>query len=144
MTHQRTPARPRPGRCALAALLLASTLAPAACTTLGWRFGPGFSSEDRGLFAGRPVVEHRGDRYFLTWTYGPQAFFFRPGYQARDGRLVVSLQGSSSSGHVAGRVDAVPIEGAANVQALQRGGAFWWEPDGRFVRLDIVEPGTRP
>jgi hypothetical protein len=36
------------------------------------------------------------------------------------------------------------IEGADNLQALQRGGAYWWErepePNGTFVPLKVVEP----
>src|SRR5687767_12786836 len=92
----------------------------------GWRFGPGFSYGS-GMFAEPPIVVHRGEDYFLAWTYGKDAFFYRPSYKAMDGRLVFALQGSSSSGNLGGRYTEMKIEGAENLLALRRGGAFWWE-----------------
>jgi hypothetical protein len=113
------------------------------CTALGWRFGPGFSCRGKGLFAAPPVVERSADGYVLTWTYGDGAFFFQPGYRAIDGRLVFSLQGSSSSGDVRGRHGEVRIDGVENIAALEAGGAVWWEPDGSYVALETVEPRPR-
>ncbi|EYF00058.1 Hypothetical protein CAP_1409 [Chondromyces apiculatus DSM 436] len=89
------------------------------------------------------MVVHRGDAYFLVWTQGAHPFFFRPNYKAMDGRLVFALVATSSSGNLAGRQQEMKIEGADNLQALQRGGACWWErepePEGRFPRLQVVE-----
>jgi hypothetical protein len=111
------------------------------CVAMGWRFGPGLSSSNAALFAEPPVIEHRGDEYFLSWTYGTAPFFFRPNYQPMDGRLVFALVATSSSGHLAGRKTELKIEGAENLEALKSGGAFWWEPDpepdGKFVPLKI-------
>jgi hypothetical protein len=129
----------------LAAVLLA-TLFFGGCIALGWRFGPVFSSRDTSLFSEPPVVLHRDEDYFLAWTQGSHPFFFRPGYKAMDGRLVFALQATTSSGNVAGRYWEMKIEGADNILALQRGGAFWWEPepepDGSFVQLKIVEQSS--
>lgn len=126
---------------ALAALLLSG------CVALGWRFGPGFSLTatplGETLFSAPPVVEHRGEEYFLTWTQGTYQYFFQPDYKGMDGRLVFALVATSSSGNQAGRHQEMKIKGADHILALQHGGAYWWEaepePDGKFVPLRIVE-----
>lgn len=124
----------------LAVVLAAALLG--GCVALGWRFGPGFSLSGT-LFSAPPVVVHRGQAYFLTWTQGSHPFFFEPTYEARDGRLLFALVATSSSGNLAGRPRELKIEGAANLEALQRGGAYWWEPEpepeGTLVRLKLVE-----
>ena len=120
-------------------LVLVAMALLSGCVALGWRFGPVFSCKSTGMFAEPPIVVHRGPEYFLAWTYGKDAFFFRPGYKAMDGRLVFVLQGTSSSGNVSGRYTEMKIEGAENLLALQRGGAVWWEPDGSHMQLEVVE-----
>jgi len=107
-------------------------------TAMGWRFGPGLSCKATGLFAAPPVVVHRNSGYALAWTYGKDAFFFQPNYRALDGRLVFVLQATSSSGNVAGSRTEMPIDGTENVAALESGGAFWWEPDGSYVKLEVT------
>lgn len=125
------------------AATLAVTLLPYGCVALGWRFGPGFSSEDKALFAKPPVVVHRGGEFVLAWTQGSNPFFFQPSYQVKDGRLVFALVSTTSSGNLAGRPREMKIEGEDNISALRRRGACWWErepaPDGRLVPLAIVE-----
>jgi hypothetical protein len=128
--------------------LVLSTALLAGCIALGRSFGPGFSmTERRDLFAEPPVIEHRGSAYLLTWKQGDYPFYFQPSYEVIDGRLVFALAATSSTGDAAGRAREMPIEGAANLAALQRGGAFWWEPEpgprGRLVPLRIVEPPQR-
>ncbi len=110
-----------------------------ASTAMGWRFGPGLSCRDEALFAAPPVVLHRGGTYALAWTYGSQPFFFRPEYKPLDGRLVVALQATSSSGNVANQRTELRIEGADSVAALEHGGAYFWEPDGTYVKLDVAD-----
>ena len=126
-----------------AAKLASATLLLCGCVALGWRFGPGFSADNKALFAKPPVVEHRGDGFFLRWTQGSHPFFFKPSYEVRNGRLVFALVSTASSGNLAGRRREMKIEGADRILALRRGGAFWWEPDpepdGRLVPLRIVE-----
>ena len=111
----------------------------AGCGALGWELAPGSSSKDEWLFAAPPVVVHRGSGYALSWTYGKAGFYFAPHYRAVDERLVFSLQGTSSSGSLSGRRFDFPIEGPSELRALSRGGAWWWEPDGSYVRLDVIE-----
>jgi hypothetical protein len=115
-----------------------------ACVAMGWRFGPGFSCTSGPWFARPPVVEHRGQQYLLTWTQGEHPFFFQPDYQVINGRLVFAMVATSSSGSLAGRHREMEIQGAENVQALQRQGAFWWnpdpEPDGTLVKLQVLDP----
>jgi hypothetical protein len=131
-----------------AAAVLTAALLLGGCVALGWRFGPGFSLTDKpldgALFSAPPLVEQRGEEYFLTWTQGSYPHFFEPTYKAMDGRLVFALVATSSSGNLAGRHREIKVEGAENLQALSRGGAYWWgrepEPNGTFVPLKIVEP----
>jgi len=130
-------------RSLIAWLLFIATLL-AGCVDLGWRFGPGFSMrERRDLFVEPPVVEHRGQEYILTWTQGDYPFFFEPRYQAMGNRLVFALVATASSGSLAGRRREMTISGADNLEALRRGGAFWWEPApeprGSLVQMKIVE-----
>jgi hypothetical protein len=113
------------------------------CVALGWRFGPGYSCASEDMFAQPPVVVHRGDERFLAWTQGEYPFFFEPSYHVMDGRLVFAMVATSSSGNLAGRYREMRIEDADNLEALERGGAFWWEPDESFVRLKVVESQTR-
>ncbi len=122
-------------------LLLTALFSLAGCVALGWRFGPGYSCLDKALFSEPPVVEHRGADYFLAWTQGSHPFFFQPDYRPMDGRLVFAMIATSSSGNLAEQHREMKIEGAEDVLALRRGGAFWWEPepDERFVQLRIVE-----
>lgn len=137
-------------------LLLQAMALLSGCVALGWRFGPGsFSAGDTSLFSEPPVVVRQGEEYFLAWTQGSYPFFFQPDYKAMDGRLVFALVATASSGNLAGRHREMKIEGADNILALQRRGAYWWElepePEGRhlgepgkpersrFVPLKIVE-----
>ncbi|MCC7380579.1 MAG: hypothetical protein IT384_02015 [Deltaproteobacteria bacterium] len=131
----------------LASLLTGALLLTSGCGQLSSSVRPGFALADRPLgetlFSEGPVILRRGDEYFLTWTQGSYPFYFFPSYGAMDGRLVFALSVTSSSGNVAGRRREMKIEGTDHLQALQHGGAYWWEaepkPNGSFVRLTIVE-----
>jgi hypothetical protein len=130
-------------RNAVLTVMLAAGLLPA-CVPLGWSFGPGFSMRDRhDLFAEPPTVVRRGQQYVLTWQQGDYPFFFEPRYRAIDGRLVFALVATASSGSLARRSREMAIEGAENLAALRRGGAYWWEPEpeprGTLVALRVVD-----
>lgn len=128
-------------------LLLVSAMAfIGGCVALGWRFGPGFSCTSGAMFAAPPVVEQRGQEYLLTWKQGSFEFFYQPDYKVMGDRLIFVLQGTSSSGSLAGRRREMKIEGVENLKALKSGGAYWWErepePNGSFVALKIVTPSS--
>ncbi len=89
-------------------------------------------------------MEHRGEDYVLAWTQGSHPFLFQPRYKPMVGRLVFAMVATSSSGNVAGQHREMKIEGAENILALRSGGAFWWEPDEKFVQLRIVERTAGP
>lgn len=123
-------------RAASVALLATLAFPVPAC---GWSFAPGLSCTRGGLFAAPPVVVRRANGDFLTWTQGDYPFFYLPRYEARDGRLLIVVQASSSSGSLGGRLRELRIEGAENVAALERGGAFFWEADPpRLLRLQVL------
>jgi hypothetical protein len=123
--------------------ILAAIITLSGCVALGWRFGPGFSFNDKALFSAPPIIVHRGEEYFLTWIQGSHPFFFQPDYKVINDSLVFALITTSSSGNLAGRKREIKIEGAENVKALLDGGAYWWErgpeSDGTLIRLKIVE-----
>lgn len=146
----------------LGALVLGLAPGGAGCVALGWQFGPGFSSTDRGVFAGAPVILHgdicglrdavrsrdipcveKGPEYALSWTYGEAGFFFQPSCRASEGKLVCVLQGTSSSGSLRGRKGVTPISRPEEVIALEAGGAWWWESTGARTRLAIVDVTPR-
>jgi len=104
-----------------------------------WRFAPGFSMHDTGYFTESPYIVQRGNDYFLRWRYGNWGFYFFPESRLRNGTIIFSLQATSSSGSVAGKVGEIRIEGEAKIHALETGGAFWWEPDGQKIPLKIVK-----
>lgn len=119
---------------ALLAIITVFTLA--GC---GLVFGPGYKSTDTHYFEEPPVVVKNGSQYFLRWHYGSMGFYFYPEYKVRNGALVFSLQGTSSTGNRSGYEQTLMIEGDAEIEALKTGGAYWWEPDGSLTPLAITE-----
>jgi hypothetical protein len=117
-------------------LLLALVLL-AGCA--GFRFGPGFSMNDPGLFSEPPHIVAGPQGYSLRWRYGTAGFFFRPDSKVVDGKLLFALQATSSSGSLTGRYGELRITDPKRIQALKSGGAFWLEPDGRKVRLEVLK-----
>jgi hypothetical protein len=117
-------------------LAIITLLALSGC---GFFFGPGYGSTDKHYFAEPPVVVKKDSQYILRWRYGSMGFYFYPRYKVRNGSLVFSLQGTSSSGSRAGKEQELLIEGAAAIEALKKGGAFWWEPDGSLTPIALKD-----
>jgi hypothetical protein len=106
------------------------------------RAGGGYSLDDPNYFAQRPYVIGGADQYSLCWRYGTMGFFFQPSSRIVNGKLVFALHGTSSSGALTGRYGKVMISGPDAVGALHSGGAFWLEPDGPEVKLDVQSSGN--
>lgn len=92
---------------------------------------------DTAYFMESPHIVARPNEYSLRWRYGTWGFFFEPSSKIVDGSLLFALQATSSSGSLKGRYGEIPIRDAKRVHALESGGAFWIEPDGRRVRLEV-------
>jgi hypothetical protein len=105
----------------------------------GLRFGPGYSMNDGHYFAETPRIVVKGDSHVLRWRYGDAGFFFLPSSKVLDDKLLFALQGTSSSGSLAGQYGELAIDDTKQVRALETGGAFWVEPDGRKVPLEVVK-----
>jgi hypothetical protein len=105
---------------------------------IGWQFGPGFSARDTRYFATPPKIIEKSGGYVLAWTFGKNAFPFVPRYRVKEGRAVFSVQGMSSAWPVDGRYHEMAITGHAVEAAIKKGEAFWWQPDGSFLRIEIV------
>lgn len=124
---------------AAVALLLLPILLSTCATSPAWQHGPGFSMHDSSYFMESPYIAQKGNEYFLRWRYGSMGFYFFPESRVQDGRLIFSLQVTSSSGSRSGRLGEVKIAGERKIHALETGGAFWWEPDGQKIQLKIVK-----
>lgn len=92
---------------------------------------------DPGFFSEPPHLVANGRGYVLRWRHGSWGFFFQPEAKVVEGRLLFTLQATSSRGSWSGRHGEWPITDPKRVRALERGGAFWLEPDGRKVRLEV-------
>ena len=110
----------------------------------GFRFSPGYSARDPHYFAEVPIVVKKtnGD-YVLRWRYGSAGFWFRPEYKVMQGALWFAMQGTTSTGDHRGQIDDMKIEGPAAIQALEAGGAYWWEPDRTTIRLEFDKDGEQ-
>lgn len=127
-------------RIVLRLVLPVGALLVAGC--VGFFFGPGYSCRDTAYFAEPPIIVGNGSAYALHWRYGSMGFYFRPRYEVRGGALWFSLQGTSSSGKLAGGEAEMRIDGRDELAALRNGGAFWWEPKGPAMRLAVVDKPT--
>jgi hypothetical protein len=117
----------------LSLLLSLSILAGCAA----FRFGPGLSMTDPQYFSEPPYIVAKPDGYSLRWRYGTWPFYFYPESRVRDGQLVFALRGSSSTGSASGKYGEVAITGSGRIHALESAGAFWLEPDGRKIQLEV-------
>jgi hypothetical protein len=116
----------------------------AGCVAMGWRFGPGFSMYDRNYFSEPPQIRKRGSAYALEWHYGTLGWFFQASTKVVDSRLLLSLPATSSSGSLRGQHGEFLITKPMQVRALEIGGAFWLEPDGKAVRLKVTLDEAAP
>jgi len=121
-------------RIACVAWLIAAACLLSAC---GFRFGPGRSMYDEALFSEMPYIVSPFEGYSLRWRYGTWNFYFRPDSKIVDGQLLFALGATSSSGDLTGKYGEIPITDPKRIRALEAGGAYWLEPDGRRVRLEI-------
>ena len=112
-------------------LLLVSFLAACTCC----RFGPGFSMSDPAYFSEPPYIAATPGGYSLRWRYGTWGFFFRPDSKVVDGQLLFALQVTTSSGNM--RYGELPIKRPEHIRALETAGAYWLEPNGDKVRLEV-------
>jgi hypothetical protein len=103
------------------------------------RIGPGFSMADPAYFSESPHVVVTTGGYALKWRYGTWGFFFQPESKVVSGQLLFALQATTSSGSLNGREGTLPITDPKRIRALEVGGAFWLEPDGRKVQLEVKQ-----
>lgn len=99
--------------------------------------GPGFSAKDENYFAEQPYIAAKSGKYSISWKYGGMGCVFFPKSNVVDGELHFSLHATTSSGCVPGRLHSMPISKPEHVHALESKGAFWREPDGSKLRLEI-------
>ena len=100
-------------------------------------FQSSYSLKDPNHFGDVPYVQSDESGASLRWTYGTIGFFFSPESKVIDGRLVFALRATSSSGALAGKPGRRAIERKPELEALKTKGAYWREPNGREVKLEV-------
>jgi hypothetical protein len=96
-----------------------------------------YSLNDAEYFAEPPIIVVQSNSYNLRWKYGSMGFYFEPECKIANGQLHFLLRATSSSGSLAGKYQDVPITDGKKLKALETGGAFWLEPSGTNVQLEI-------
>ena len=95
------------------------------------------SLTDTEYFLEAPCILERADGSVLRWRYGKAGASFEPKAKVVDGRLEFSFPGSPKDGFRSGEYDELPISNPEQLEALKTGGAYWVQPDGSRVRLDV-------
>jgi hypothetical protein len=65
-------------------------------------------------------------------------FYFQPSSRIEDGHIVFALSATSSSGSQTGKYGELLLGGDRQLNAVRNGGAFWLEPSGEKVPLDVL------
>jgi len=86
----------------------------------------------------RPYLVKESSRYLMKWKYGEMGFYFTPKCNVVDSTLFCSLQKTSSSGSRTGKPGEITISDSDQIKALETGGAYWLEPDGKKLKLEVV------
>ncbi len=115
-------------------VLIITILAICSC---GYVHGPGFSMKDRDYFMESPKLVKSGDAYKLVWRYGNYGFYFSPKCIVGKSELLCSLQGTSSSGSLTGKYGEISITRPEEIKAINFNKAFWLEPDGTRIKIEI-------
>lgn len=104
----------------------------------GLRFAPGYSVNDPNYFGERPRIYTSEGGYKLAWTYGEFGFYFEPRCIVEVDELLCSLQGSSSSGALTGKVGEIHLQRSVQIEAIRSNKAYWLEPNGKRIKLEVV------
>ena len=103
----------------------------------GCVYYPGISVKDATFFSEPPYISAKTGGYALAWRYGSLGCVFSPESKVTEGGLQFSLDATTSSHCIAGRQASMPITKPEQVRALESKGAYWLEPDGSRLRLEV-------
>ena len=93
--------------------------------------------KDRTLFHEKPYLSAENGRYKLKWTYGDMGCIFFPESKIANGELHFYLTVTTSSGCIPDRPGSMEINDPGQVRAIESHGAYWLEPDGSKINIDI-------
>jgi hypothetical protein len=113
-------------------LRLAALVAVVACAS-----NPPISARDPAVFAEEPYIAAKAGGYWLTWVYGGTGCVLSPERELISGALQFSLRVTTSSGCIPGREGSMQITRREEIEALEKNGAFWLEPGGTRLKLEI-------
>jgi len=94
-----------------------------------------FSANDRRLLQEPPIIATCGDHAYLTYHFGSTGFFFEPQVAVEQGKLVFSMEGTSSRGDLAGKRHFAEIAGEGQPELARNAPVYWREPDGSLLEL---------
>ncbi|MEN9361075.1 MAG: hypothetical protein RL095_2610 [Verrucomicrobiota bacterium] len=92
---------------------------------------------DAHYFSESPFIQREGEGYTVQWRYGEWEFYFRPTRAVVNGQLHLWVQVSTSTGDARGKMGSIKIEDTDEIHALETGGAFWINPDGSKIAMEI-------
>jgi hypothetical protein len=98
---------------------------------------PGYSIRDKNYFSEQPYILASDGHYALIYRYGQLGCAFSPESNVVNGELHFKLLATTSSSCIPGRLDSRPITKPEQIRALEEHGAFWLEPDGSKLRLEV-------
>lgn len=104
---------------------------------------PGYSIRDKNYFSEQPYISVSDGHYALIFRYGRLGCAFTPESNVVNGELHFKLLATTSSNCVPGQLDSMPIIKPEQIQALEKHGAFWLEPDGSKLWLEVRQRQER-
>lgn len=101
------------------------------------------SMDDAAIFMDRPKIVETGGGWFLSYRYAKHAFLMSVDSGIENGRLVFYVSGLTSTGSPGGRTVRKRIQDTDKIALIKGNRAFWKEPDGSLVRMNIVKTEER-
>ncbi len=96
------------------------------------------SLDDPMYFEERPRMVEEGGKYFFEWVYGEWGFAFFPKLKLKGEKAVFFLSATTSSGQLRGRRVRNEIRKRRALKLIREGEAYWEEPGGNLVKLEVV------
>ena len=97
----------------------------------------GAFSIDGELFEERPIIVIEEGKYFMEWTQGEWPYAFFPTTRIKEEKVIFYVSVTTSSGNRTGQLNRQEIKKMKYIEKILMNQAFWKEPDGSLVKLEI-------
>ena len=97
------------------------------------------SHNDNKYFKESPTIVITEDECFLRWRYSSEGMIFYMIAESNivNDKLIFNVSGTTSTGNPSGRRHLQGIRDEAKKKLAMNGGAYWKEPDGTLVQLNV-------